>query len=110
LLHIDITPVARVVGLMLCGLAAVMLVPAAVDAVYGSSDWIAFAESAAVTAFIGGAMVLATQGGHASKSPLSISRRPVADVPEAVRPPFVRVLALGLPSDLIHALRNRCRS
>jgi trk system potassium uptake protein TrkH len=65
LLHIDITPVARVVGLMLCGLAAVMLIPAAVDAAYGSSDWIAFAESAAVTAFIGGAMVLATQGGHA---------------------------------------------
>ena len=65
MLHIDLTPVTRVVGLMLCGLAAVMLVPAAVDAAFANPDWIAFAESAAVTGFIGGAMVLATSGGRA---------------------------------------------
>jgi trk system potassium uptake protein TrkH len=64
LLHIDVTPVARVVGVMLCGLAGVMLVPAAVDAVYANPDWIAFVQSAAVTGFIGGAMVLASQQGR----------------------------------------------
>ncbi|WP_340115209.1 TrkH family potassium uptake protein [Pelagibius sp. 7325] len=68
--HIDGTPVARVVGLMLCGLAGVMLVPAAVDAALGNPDWIAFVESAAVTAFIGGAMVLAT--GHAGAFELNL--------------------------------------
>lgn len=58
------TPVARVVGVMLCGLAAVMLIPAALDALLANPDWIAFAESAAVTGFIGGAMVLASQHGR----------------------------------------------
>ena len=61
----DITPVARVLGLMICALAAVMLIPAAVDAAYENPDWTAFVESAAVTGFIGGAIVLATQNGRA---------------------------------------------
>lgn len=55
---------------MLCGLAGVMLVPAAVDAALGNPDWIAFVESAAVTVFIGGAMVLAT--GHAGAFELNL--------------------------------------
>ncbi|MGD1877536.1 MAG: TrkH family potassium uptake protein [Kiloniellaceae bacterium] len=54
------TPVARVGGLLLCGRAGVMLIPAAVDAAFDNADWTAFVESAAVTGFIGGAMVLAT--------------------------------------------------
>jgi trk system potassium uptake protein TrkH len=69
-LHIDVTPVARVVGLMLCGLAAVMLIPAAVDGFFKNPDWVAFAESAAVTGFVGGAMVLATQ--HAGAFELNL--------------------------------------
>jgi trk/ktr system potassium uptake protein len=60
-LNIDVTPIARVIGLMLCGLAGMMLIPAAVDAAYANPDWAAFLESAAVTGFIGGAAVLATQ-------------------------------------------------
>lgn len=58
---IDITPVARVLGLMISALAGIMLIPAAVDASFANPDWTAFVESAAVTGFIGGAMVLATQ-------------------------------------------------
>lgn len=46
---------------MICGLAGVMLIPAAVDAAYANPDWTAFVEAAAVTGFIGGAIVLATR-------------------------------------------------
>jgi len=70
LADIDLTPVARVLGLMVCALAGVMLIPAAVDAALANPDWRAFAESAAVTGFIGGALVLATQ--HAAPFELSL--------------------------------------
>ncbi len=65
MVDIDITPVARVLGLMICALAGLMLIPAAVDGAFDNPDWTAFVESAAVTGFIGGAVVLATQHGGA---------------------------------------------
>jgi len=65
------TPVVRVIGLMLCGLAGTMLIPAAVDAAFANPDWIAFMESAAVTGFIGGAAVLATH----SDQPFNLNLR-----------------------------------
>jgi trk system potassium uptake protein TrkH len=61
----DIAPIVRVVGLMLCGLAGVMLIPAGVDFALANPDWIAFAIAAAVTLVVGGSLVLATRHGGA---------------------------------------------
>ena len=47
----------RVVGMLLCGLAGVMLVPAAVDAAFANPDWRAFLTAAAITGFTGGALL-----------------------------------------------------
>jgi trk system potassium uptake protein TrkH len=51
-------PVLLVVGILLITLAAAMVAPAAVDAVVANPDWQVFAASAAITLFIGLALVL----------------------------------------------------
>lgn len=53
-----------VVGILLCVLAATMLVPAAVDLWQGNSDWPVFAASAALTSFVGAAVALASRDHH----------------------------------------------
>lgn len=60
-----IQPVAHVIGLLLIGLSAVMLVPAAVDLIARHDDWQAFLISAAVTLFAGAMTTLATRGAAA---------------------------------------------
>jgi trk system potassium uptake protein TrkH len=53
-------PVLFILGLILAGLAAAMLVPMLLDLDHGHRDWRAFAESAAITGFAAG---LLTAGG-----------------------------------------------
>lgn len=60
-----------ILGHLLCGLGAAMLVPAFVDAAVDNADWQAFVWAGAVTAFIGGAMILTSKGVH---RPLSRSQ------------------------------------
>lgn len=55
-------PIAHVIGLLLVGLSAVMLVPAAVDLVAGHADWQVFLVSAGVTCFIGVLTTIASRG------------------------------------------------
>lgn len=59
---VDVGPVVRVIGLLLAVLAAVMLLPAAVDAAVGNSDWQSFVTSAGVTGFFAGVLILLTSG------------------------------------------------
>ena len=55
---IDFRPVFYATGILLVILAAAMVVPAIADAASGDSDWLVFASSAAVTLFVGVALVL----------------------------------------------------
>jgi len=59
---VDLRPVVAILGMLLLGLAAAMLVPMAVDLVMGSPDWSSFALGALVTAFTGGMLVFAFRG------------------------------------------------
>ncbi|MEX1108919.1 MAG: TrkH family potassium uptake protein [Dongiaceae bacterium] len=54
----DFRPVLFIVGVLLVTLAASMLLPAAVDAAYGDPDWQVFFSAAAITAGMGGALML----------------------------------------------------
>jgi len=54
----DFRAVLFVIGFLLIALGASMLLPAAIDALAGNSDWHGFAASALITAGIGGALVL----------------------------------------------------
>ena len=60
---IDLRPIAFVIGILLSILALAMLIPASVDAVIGHPDWQVFTAAAAVTLFIGGALILTTRSG-----------------------------------------------
>ena len=55
---IDFRPVLFATGILLVILAAAMVVPAVADAAAGDPDWLVFASSAAVTLFVGVALVL----------------------------------------------------
>lgn len=52
-------PVLFIIGWLLVGLAAFMLLPAAVDALRDSAEWQAFLTSAAITGGVGGALAFA---------------------------------------------------
>jgi trk system potassium uptake protein TrkH len=54
-------PVLYIIGHLLCGLAAVMLVPAAVDFAVASAESAAFLASAGVTGMFGGLLILSTR-------------------------------------------------
>jgi trk system potassium uptake protein TrkH len=55
---IDFRPILYVIGYMLLALAAAMILPALVDAGANHPDWQGFLASAAITAFVGGALVM----------------------------------------------------
>ncbi len=57
---LDVRPVLNIAGSLLAILSVAMLVPAAFDLAVGNRDWQAFAAAAAVTAFVGIALMLAT--------------------------------------------------
>lgn len=59
---ISFRPIFVINGLLLLILAVTMLIPACVDLYTGSSDWIVFVVSAAITASVGGALYLAAHG------------------------------------------------
>lgn len=54
----DLRPVGYLVGLLLLGLAATMLLPMALDLLAGDRNWKSFVQSAAVTALVGGVLAL----------------------------------------------------
>lgn len=54
------------VGMILCALAAMMLLPALVDLLDGNSDWQVFMASSATTLFFGGLMLLSSKGAELS--------------------------------------------
>ncbi|HRW09219.1 MAG TPA: TrkH family potassium uptake protein [Caldilineaceae bacterium] len=51
-------PIIFIVGLMLCTIAAAMILPAVVDVADGHEDWKIFFGAAVITFFVGGLMVL----------------------------------------------------
>lgn len=55
---IQIRPIISALGLMLCAIAAAMVLPALVDLADGRSDWRVFLASSVATLFVGGLMVL----------------------------------------------------
>ncbi|MGB8275489.1 MAG: TrkH family potassium uptake protein [Alphaproteobacteria bacterium] len=55
---IDFRPVFFVIGILLTTLAVVMCLPALIDAAWGNPDWAVFASSAAITLFVGVALIL----------------------------------------------------
>lgn len=60
---LDIRPVASAIGSLLLLLSAAMCVPAVVDALAGSRDWLVFTAAAAATAFFGAALMLSSRSG-----------------------------------------------
>jgi trk system potassium uptake protein TrkH len=60
---IDFRPVLFVLGILLSILAVAMLLPAAVDGIFGNPDWQVFLASAGVTLFVGVSMMLTTRSG-----------------------------------------------
>ncbi|HJN04798.1 MAG TPA: potassium transporter TrkH, partial [Alphaproteobacteria bacterium] len=59
---IELRPVFYFLGILLMALAAAMLIPALVDSSVGNPDWEVFAASAAVTFFVGTALMLVSRG------------------------------------------------
>lgn len=55
---IQLRPIVFIVGLMLCMVAAAMMLPAVVDLADGHEDWKVFFGAAVITFFVGGLMVL----------------------------------------------------
>lgn len=56
---IDLRPVFFVIGILLATLAVVMAFPALIDALAHNRDWTVFASSAALTLFLGVALIIA---------------------------------------------------
>jgi trk system potassium uptake protein TrkH len=59
---VDLRPVLRVVGTLLCVLAVPMLMTAALDANVGNPDWHVFLASTVITVAFGGALILGNAG------------------------------------------------
>ncbi|MEQ9813452.1 MAG: TrkH family potassium uptake protein [Azospirillaceae bacterium] len=57
----DYRPITFVIGLLLCIVAAAMLLPALVDLAAGHADWTVFAASAGVTFFVGAALSITSR-------------------------------------------------
>ncbi len=64
----DLRPVLFYTGVLLAGLAVAMIVPALIDAAAGDSDWTGHLTAAAISLFVGVALMLATRGGSAKLS------------------------------------------
>ena len=59
---IDSRPVFFIVGILLAIMAALMVLPAAVDLAAGNPDWAVFATTAALTLFVGVSLIIANHG------------------------------------------------
>jgi trk/ktr system potassium uptake protein len=60
----DLRPIELVLGLLLLGLASLMMATALVDLAVGVGEWQAFVVSAAITGFTGAGLALAGRGGR----------------------------------------------
>lgn len=89
---IDFRPVIQIVGIILCLLAAAMLVPAMVDLIAGHWEWQVFVVSAGVTLFCGLAMVLGT---HMEVRPLSVRQTYLATALGWIMPCLFAALPLA---------------
>ncbi len=58
---IDGRLIGQVIGLLLCALSAIMLIPAIVDAVAGNAEWRIFLGSALATGYLGTSLSFATR-------------------------------------------------
>ncbi|MHA1536792.1 MAG: TrkH family potassium uptake protein [Alphaproteobacteria bacterium] len=58
---LDLRPVFFICGIMVAALGGIMIIPAIVDAASGHAEWRAFALSALLTVFIGGALMLTSR-------------------------------------------------
>lgn len=59
---IDLRPILQVIGMLLCILAVVMLIPAAVDLAYGHRENLGFVGASVITAFAGALLWLGNRG------------------------------------------------
>ena len=59
---IDTRPILFILGILLCVLAAAMLIPMGADLAVGSPDWRVFAASSAITLFVGVALAITSRG------------------------------------------------
>lgn len=57
----DLRPILHINGLLLTGLAVLMLIPAIVDLTYDHTDWLVFWASSVATGFFGMALILANR-------------------------------------------------
>ncbi len=57
--------IGHLIGLILCALAGLMLIPVLVDLAFHNEDWKVFLASAAFTLFVGGLLVASTSGSTA---------------------------------------------
>ncbi len=64
----DFRPILLILGAMLSALAVAMSIPAIIDAIAGNIDWQMFMISAAVTMFVGVALVLSCRVGNTTLS------------------------------------------
>ena len=58
---LDLRPVFFICGILIAALGGIMIVPAIVDAASGETEWKAFALSALLTVFVGGALMLTSR-------------------------------------------------
>lgn len=65
---VDVRPITLVVGALITGLGATMLIPALLDALLGNTDWRIFLASSAITMLTGSALFLSSQGGSGQMS------------------------------------------
>ena len=54
----DVRPVMLVIGVLLSGLGAAMMLPMLADLIAGSKDWRAFATGGGLSMFLGGGLAL----------------------------------------------------
>ena len=57
---LDVRPVVHVLGLLACGVSAMLCVPAAADLLYGNSDWRKFVVAALIVGLVGSCAAVAT--------------------------------------------------
>ncbi len=64
---IDLRPIAAILGVLLAVLGTTMMIPALVDLIAGERDFLAYAASAVITAFVGLSLWLAGRSGEVER-------------------------------------------
>lgn len=90
---IDLRPVLRAVGTVLCLLSLAMMVPALADLSARNAEWKAFAAAAGITLFMGLALRL---GAHTERKPLDVRQTFLATTLAWVVPAFFAAIPFML--------------